>query len=137
MGLVYAGNAFTLAFCLGDGRGAPRALPRCFRPAAVRAVVMVLAVFTGLYALFDLRDDLWRSSVRASSDAALLAAQTHVPALVWAVLWSPGLGGGARRWRRWSSLRSPRPSHSRGAGDDQVLGRIRYATNDPASLNWK
>ena len=49
---------------------------------------MVLAVFTGLYALFDLRDDLWRSSVRVSSDAALLAAQTHVPALVWAALWS-------------------------------------------------
>ena len=87
MGLVYAGNAFTLAFCLGAGAvllGLSWLLP----PGGVRAVVMVLAVFTGLYALFDLRDDLWHSSVRASSDAALLAAQTHVPALVWAVLWS-------------------------------------------------
>lgn len=87
MGLVYAGNGFTLAFCLGAGAvllGLSWLLP----PGGVRAVVMVLAVFTGLYALFDLRDDLWRSSVRASSDAALLAAQTHVPALVWAGLWS-------------------------------------------------
>jgi len=87
MGLVYAGNGFTLAFCLGAGAvllGASWLLP----PGGVRAVVMILAVFTGLYALFDLRDDLWRSSVRASSDAALLAAQTHVPALVWAGLWS-------------------------------------------------
>ena len=87
MGLVYAGNGFTLAFCLGAGAvllGLSWLLP----PGGVRAVVMVLAVFTGLYALFDLRDDLWRSSVRVSSDAALLAAQTHVPALVWAALWS-------------------------------------------------
>jgi hypothetical protein len=87
MGLIYAGNGFTLAFCLGAG-AVLLALSWLLPPAAVRAVVMVLAVFTGLYALFDLRDDLWRSSVRASSDAALLAAQTHVPALVWAALWS-------------------------------------------------
>ena len=75
-----AGPAFVVAVLLG--------LAWLLPPGGVRAVVMVLAVFTGLYALFDLRDALWRSSVRASSDAALLAAQTHVPALVWAGLWS-------------------------------------------------
>ena len=54
---------------------------------AERAVVMVIAVFTGLYALFDLRDDLWLPG-GGVSDAALLAAQTHVPAVLWSLLWS-------------------------------------------------
>jgi hypothetical protein len=49
--------------------------------------VLVIAVFTGLYALFDLRDDLWLPG-GGPSDAALLAAQTHVPALLWSLLWS-------------------------------------------------
>ena len=87
MGLLYAGNAFTLAFCLLTG-AVLLVLARLLPPGAVRATVMILAVFTGLYALFDLREDLWRSDVRGMSDAALLAAQTHVPALVWAFLWS-------------------------------------------------
>jgi hypothetical protein len=53
----------------------------------VRALVTVIAVFTGLYALFDLRDDLWTPG-GGPSDAALLAAHTGVPAVIWAILWS-------------------------------------------------
>jgi hypothetical protein len=87
MGLLYGGNAFTVVFCLFTG-AALLALARVLPAGAVRAAVMGFAVFTGLYALFDLRDDLWRSSVRGVSDAALLAAQTHLPALAWAALWS-------------------------------------------------
>jgi len=87
MGLLYAGNAFTLAFCLLSG-AVLLVLARVLPAGGVRTAVLALAVFTGLYALFDLRDDLWRSGVRGMSDAALLAAGTHVPALLWAVLWS-------------------------------------------------
>jgi hypothetical protein len=87
MGLLYAGNAFTVAFCLVAG-AALLVLAKVLPGGAVRGVVMGLAVFTGLYALFDLRDDLWNSSVRGVSDAALLATQTHLPALLWAALWS-------------------------------------------------
>ena len=86
MGVVYAGNAFTLAYCLGMG-AVLLVLARLLPPGAVRALVTVIAVFTGLYALFDLRDDLWTPG-GGPSDAALLAAHTHVPAVIWAILWS-------------------------------------------------
>ncbi len=47
-----------------------------------------LAVFNSLYALFDLRDDLWSAERRAGTDAAILAKATHIPSIVWAVLWT-------------------------------------------------
>jgi hypothetical protein len=87
MAVLFAGSLFTVAFCLGMGAllaASARWLPLL----AVRLVVLFLAAFTGLYALFDLRDDLWNAAVRAQSDAALLAAQTPVPAFFWAGLWS-------------------------------------------------
>ncbi len=87
MGLIYAGNAFTVGYCLVMG-AVLLVLARVLPAGAVRALVMVIAVFTGLYALFDLRDDLWRPGGGGPSDAVLLAAQTHVPALIWSLLWS-------------------------------------------------
>jgi hypothetical protein len=87
MGLVYAGNGFTLGYCLAMG-AVLLVLARMLPRGAVRAVVLVIAVFTGLYALFDLRDDLWRPGTGGPSDAVLLAAQTHVPALLWSLIWS-------------------------------------------------
>src|SRR5262249_31942578 len=86
MGLIYAGNGFTLGYCLAMG-AVLLVLARLLPAGGVRAVVMVSAVFPGLYALFDLRDDLWRPG-GGPSDAVLLAAQTHVPALLWSLLWS-------------------------------------------------
>ena len=87
MGLIYAGNAFTLAYCLGMG-AVLLVLARLLPSGAVRALVTGIAVFTGLYALFDLRDDLWTPGGGGPSDAMLLAAQTHVPAVLWSLLWS-------------------------------------------------
>jgi hypothetical protein len=86
-GVIYAGNAFTLAYCLAMG-AVLLVLARVLPAGAVRGLVMVIAVFTGLYALFDLRDDLWMPGGGGPSDAVLLAAQTHVPAILWALLWS-------------------------------------------------
>ncbi|MCI0569304.1 MAG: M50 family metallopeptidase [Myxococcaceae bacterium] len=87
MGVLYAGDPFTLAFCLG--MAALLALgARLLPDGAVDAVNLFLAAFSVLYALVDLRDDLWDSAVRAHSDAALLAQITWVPALVWAALWT-------------------------------------------------
>jgi Peptidase M50B-like len=114
MGLLYGGNAFTVGFCLVTG-AALLVLAKVLPAGAVRGLVMGLAVFTGLYALFDLRNDLWRSSVREVSDAALLAAQTHLPALFWAALWSL-LSVLLLSLAAWVSLRrverGPRPSEA-------------------------
>ena len=87
VGVLVGGSFFTVAYCLAMAAllaAAARWLPVL----GVRLLVLFLASFTGLYALFDLRDDLWNPAVRAQSDAALLAAQTSVPALVWAGLWT-------------------------------------------------
>ncbi len=87
IGLLYARDPFTLAFCVGMaalfGIGA-RFLPT----ALVGAVNLFLASFTALYAVMDLKSDLWSSEVRERSDAAILASTTGIPSVVWAVLWS-------------------------------------------------
>ena len=87
MGLLYARDAFTLAFCFGMaiafGLGAR------FLPAQVVGIVnLFIASFTALYAAMDLKDDLWNGAVRVHSDAQLLADITPIPAVVWALLWT-------------------------------------------------
>ncbi|HME92469.1 MAG TPA: M50 family metallopeptidase [Myxococcaceae bacterium] len=87
MGVFYAGDVFTFVFCVGTALAlglAARLLP----PSAVDLLNLFIAAFAGLYALFDLRDDLWSGAARSHSDAALLANLTYVPAIVWAALWT-------------------------------------------------
>ncbi|MFZ5471076.1 MAG: M50 family metallopeptidase [Myxococcota bacterium] len=83
----YARDGFTLLFCLGTagvlGTGA-RVLPL----AAVEVLNLFLAAFSSLYAVMDLKDDLWDGSARAHTDAQLLANVTFVPSLVWAAVWT-------------------------------------------------
>lgn len=107
MGLIYARDLFTLAFALGMavlfGVGA-KWLP----DALVGGLNLFIASFTALYAVMDLKDDLWNSAVRSHSDAQLLADLTIVPAVVWAALWTlvsvAVLLGGA-----WLALRGRPP----------------------------
>jgi hypothetical protein len=87
MGVIYARDAFTLAFCAGMavlfGLGA-KWLPA----SVVGGLNLFLASFTALYSIMDLKDDLWNGAVRAQSDAQLLANLTVVPAVVWALIWT-------------------------------------------------
>lgn len=107
MGVLYAGDAFTLMFCVGTA--VVMALCARFLPAgAVDALNLFLAAFTALYVLFDLRDDLWNSAVRAQSDAALLAQLTWVPSIVWAALWSLLSVGLLGLFAYWSMHAKPR-----------------------------
>jgi hypothetical protein len=107
MGLFYARDAFTLAFSLGMatlfGVGA-----KFLHKELVGALNVFIAAFTALYAVMDLKDDLWNSAVRSHSDAQLLANLTIVPAIVWALLWTlvslAVILAGA-----WLALRSPQP----------------------------
>ncbi len=89
MGLLYGRDPFTLFFCLGGA--AALGLGAKFLPdGAADALNLFLAAFSSLYAVIDLRDDLWNSAVRGRSDAALLADLTYVPSIVWAGLWTLG-----------------------------------------------
>ncbi|MFL5318310.1 MAG: M50 family metallopeptidase [Myxococcaceae bacterium] len=86
VGVIYAGNGFTRIFCLGSAV-VIGLLARVLPKGVTEVVNLFLGAFTALYALFDLRDDLWHWDSR-QSDAALLANITYIPALIWAVLWS-------------------------------------------------
>jgi len=48
-------------------------------------LIDILAVMSSLYALYDLTDFLVSG---ARTDAVILAEMTHVPAFIWALLWS-------------------------------------------------
>ena len=87
MAIFFSGSTFTFAFCVVWAAFLVIAA-RKLKDSAVEWLVLFLAAFTGLYAVFDLRDDLWNSAVRAHSDAALLASLTGIPSILWAVLWS-------------------------------------------------
>lgn len=110
VGVVLAGDLFTRAFCLGTA--VVIALCARFLPAAaVDLLNLFVAAFSALYVVFDLRSDLWDHHVRSSSDAALLADLTHVPAIVWAVLWSGFslLVLGAAAWSSLQRRHRPQP----------------------------
>ena len=108
MGIVYARDIFTLAFCLGTS--VVLGLAAKFLPeGAVEVVNLFLAAFTALYALFDFRSDLWDSRMRGASDAALLAAHTFVPAIVWAAIWTL-LGVLLLGWATYKSLHANKGS---------------------------
>lgn len=86
MAILYAGSLFTFAFC--GGTAAVLVLLARYGPTAgVDLVNVFLAAFSSLYAVMDLKDDLW-TPVRAHSDAALLANLTLFPAVFWAFVWT-------------------------------------------------
>ncbi|HEX8818659.1 MAG TPA: M50 family metallopeptidase [Archangium sp.] len=121
MGVLYAGDGFTLAFCMGTALVlglAARFLP----DGGVDMLNLFLAAFTALYVAFDLRSDLWQGAISSASDASLLAGLTPLPSWAWAAIWSfvsLALLGLFGRW----SLRAARPENM-GYGP-QRLGRIR------------
>src|SRR5439155_23691995 len=85
--LFYARDPVTIAFCLGMAAlfgVCARLLPL----GAVSVLNLFIASFTALYAVMDLKDDLWTSEVRDRSDAAILAATTGIPAVFWAFCWT-------------------------------------------------
>jgi dolichyl-phosphate-mannose--protein O-mannosyl transferase len=79
-------------------------------------VNLFIAAFTALYAVFDLRDDLWNPAVRSRSDAALLADLTWVPAVVWAGLWTLLAVGLLAAAAYWSMHAKPRGVQLPGVG---------------------
>ncbi len=87
MGLFYARDGFTLLFCVAMA-AAFGAAAKWLPDALVGATNLFIASFTALYAVLDLKDDLWNRAVRSHSDAQILADATLLPAVVWAALWT-------------------------------------------------
>ncbi len=84
--LLWVRDPFTLAFTLGMTLVllvCGRFLPQLAR----RAVLVFIATFSALYALFDIRDDLLHFGPARGSDADSLAQATLIPAIVWGLAW--------------------------------------------------
>lgn len=69
--------------------------------AAAQVVLRALGVFSILYALFDIRDDVFYAGSDVVSDATMLASATGIPAVVWGAVWL--VAGVAVLWltRKW------------------------------------
>ncbi len=124
MGLLYARDLFTLAFCFGMaiafGLGA-----KYLGAQLVGIVNLFIASFTALYAAMDLKDDLWNGAVRARSDAQLLADITPIPAIVWASIWTL-VAGLVLVWGVYIAMRKrPLPMGATTQLPSQLLGRMR------------
>ena len=110
--LLWARTPFTVAVALG--MSAVLGLAARFFPSDLaQLTALFIGVFNCLYALFDLKDDLWSAERRAGSDAALLARATHVPSIVWAALWTV-VAVAMLTWALWFGTRG-KASPARGA----------------------
>jgi hypothetical protein len=129
MGVLYVRDLFTAAFCAATI--AVLALSARYLPDGPLDVMnLFLAAFTALYAVFDLRDDLWNPAIRAQSDAALLAEHTWLPPVAWALVWT-AFSVALLALALWLSLRGGRARAARAGVDAPGLealqrrGRIR------------
>ncbi|MCC6475222.1 MAG: M50 family metallopeptidase [Burkholderiales bacterium] len=87
MGLFFGRDLFTVGFSVGMAAlfaAGAKWLPE----AIVGSLNLFIASFQVVYSAYDLKSDLWNSAVRERSDAAILAANTGVPAILWAGLWT-------------------------------------------------
>lgn len=80
----------------------------------LRTLGIVLASFVSLYALFDLRSDVlrlpWEDGPSQMTDAVALAELTHLPALLWAAIWTILALGLLGSTLYWLARRSPSPT---------------------------
>ncbi|WP_309889252.1 M50 family metallopeptidase [Archangium sp.] len=121
MGVLYAGDSFTRAFCMGTALVlglAAKYLPE----GGVDMLNLLLATFTALYVAFDLRSDLWHGAEGSVSDAALLANVTPVPSWAWAAIWSFASLALLGIFGRWALRAAPQKNMGYGP---QRLGRMR------------
>ena len=89
---LFVRNIFGFVFTLLFGAALLIAARR-LRPRGVALVLLALGFTSALYALLDIRSDIFRRP-GSPSDAFMLAQLTGVPTLVWGVLWI-GIGAAA------------------------------------------
>ncbi len=79
--------SFAFAFCVAAG-GTFLALARAKDPRWALWSVRTVGLFSVLYALLDIRDDVFGAPAGAITDATMLATHTGVPSLIWGVAWT-------------------------------------------------
>lgn len=100
IGLVFVRNAFGLLFTLLFAAALVFAARR-LAGRGVALVLLMLGLTSTLYALLDIRSDVFAGR-GLESDAVMLARLTGVPALVWGGLWiGVALAACALALRRW------------------------------------
>lgn len=87
VGTLWARSLFTISVSIGTGI-AFGLVAKYISQSWTQLLAFFVSTYISLYALFDLKDDLWDSTRRAGTDAAILAEHTHIPSIVWAVLWT-------------------------------------------------
>jgi hypothetical protein len=93
--------SFSSVFCFAVG-ATFLALGRAKDPRWALWSVRTVGLFSVLYALLDIRDDVFGAPAGAVTDATMLASHTGVPSLVWGLLW--GAVGAAAIYRLRRSL---------------------------------
>jgi hypothetical protein len=84
--LLYVRNLFGLLFGVGFGL-AFLASARYLPPNLLEMFLQYVGAMSCLYALVDVKEDLLTLQPRLT-DAAILAGMTHIPAIVWGIIWS-------------------------------------------------
>ena len=84
--VLWVRDLFTAVFTLGMA-ATLALLGRVLAADVSRAAALFLGTFTGMYALWDIRDDLFTFGRTCPTDAAMLADATGIPALGWAIAW--------------------------------------------------
>ncbi len=87
VGVLWARSLFTLSVSIGTGIAFGLGA-KYISHSWTQFIAFFISTYISLYALFDLKDDLWDSARRAGTDAAILAEHTHIPSIVWAILWT-------------------------------------------------
>lgn len=77
--------SFAALFCVATGGGF---LWLSRRTDAAESLIRVLGVFSVLYALGDIRDDVFRMPGGVVTDATMLAEHTGLPSVLWGLLWT-------------------------------------------------
>jgi len=93
--------SFAFAFCVVVGL-AFMGLTRVENPKLSLWSVRTVGLFSVLYALLDIRDDVFGAPAGATTDATMLADHTGIPSLVWGFGW--GVAGLVLLWRLRKSL---------------------------------
>ncbi|OGL41251.1 MAG: hypothetical protein A2161_22445 [Candidatus Schekmanbacteria bacterium RBG_13_48_7] len=83
--LLYVSNSFGITF--GVGFGILLIFVAKFAPGVInKFILQFIGIVSCFYVLIDIKEDLFSFEHRVT-DAQILANMTHIPAIIWAIIW--------------------------------------------------